>query len=188
MDEPLPVELMNTVWADRVEVHDSLADPEGALAWLRGIELEGVRDWPRGVRLGEALDDLRELRDAVRVLAADVTGNPRVRVTPDDRQAAIDTVNRSCALAPQWSSLRWPDSRELHSAGAPGQALVSVLAEQVVELFSGEQRSSLRACLAPGCVRYFVKQHPRREWCSAGCGNRARVARYYQRHHGEGGN
>jgi predicted RNA-binding Zn ribbon-like protein len=29
---------------------------------------------------------------------------------------------------------------------------------------------------------YFVKRHPRREWCSAGCGNRARVARHYHRH------
>nr|WP_279582460.1 CGNR zinc finger domain-containing protein [Fodinicola feengrottensis] len=24
---------------------------------------------------------------------------------------------------------------------------------------------------------------PRREWCSASCGNRARVARHYDRHH-----
>ena len=40
----------------------------------------------------------------------------------------------------------------------------------------------LRACLGPGCVLYFVQQHPRREWCSAGCGNRARVARHYHRH------
>ncbi|MFD0515426.1 CGNR zinc finger domain-containing protein [Streptomyces aureus] len=29
----------------------------------------------------------------------------------------------------------------------------------------------------------FLPAHPRRRWCSAArCGNRARVARYYQRH------
>ncbi|MFI6847287.1 CGNR zinc finger domain-containing protein [Kitasatospora sp. NPDC050467] len=33
----------------------------------------------------------------------------------------------------------------------------------------------------PGCVLYFVKKHPRREWCSAGCGTRARAARHYER-------
>ncbi|MEV8411642.1 CGNR zinc finger domain-containing protein, partial [Streptomyces niveus] len=28
---------------------------------------------------------------------------------------------------------------------------------------------------------FFVRSHPRREWCSADCGNRARVARHYRR-------
>jgi predicted RNA-binding Zn ribbon-like protein len=50
------------------------------------------------------------------------------------------------------------------------------------QLFSQDARHQLRACLAPGCVVYFIKNHPRREWCSAGCGNRARSARHYQRH------
>ena len=35
---------------------------------------------------------------------------------------------------------------------------------------------------APGCVLYFIKDHPRREWCSTACGNRARAARHYARH------
>ncbi|WP_317183827.1 CGNR zinc finger domain-containing protein [Intrasporangium sp.] len=39
----------------------------------------------------------------------------------------------------------------------------------------------MRACYGPGCVLYFVREHTRREWCSAGCGNRARVARHYHR-------
>ncbi|MFD2356647.1 CGNR zinc finger domain-containing protein [Nonomuraea ferruginea] len=26
---------------------------------------------------------------------------------------------------------------------------------------------------------YFLRDTPRREWCSAGCGNRARAARHY---------
>ncbi|HEY5833083.1 MAG TPA: CGNR zinc finger domain-containing protein [Streptomyces sp.] len=43
------------------------------------------------------------------------------------------------------------------------------------------ERDLLRACPAPRCVRYFVKQHPRREWCRPSCGNRARVARHSAR-------
>jgi predicted RNA-binding Zn ribbon-like protein len=82
----------------------------------------------------------------------------------------------------QWAADGRP-RRAVHSAAAPGATAVALLAAHAVDLFTGEQPASLRACHAPGCVLYFVKQHPRREWCSAGCGNRARVARHYRRHH-----
>jgi predicted RNA-binding Zn ribbon-like protein len=53
---------------------------------------------------------------------------------------------------------------------------------ETIELLTGDERPRLRACNAPGCVLYFVKDHPRRQWCSNACGNRARAARHYQRH------
>ena len=56
--------------------------------------------------------------------------------------------------------------------------------DAAVRLFTGPERESLRACHAPGCVLYFVKSHPRREWCSVACGNRVRAARHYQRARG----
>jgi predicted RNA-binding Zn ribbon-like protein len=34
----------------------------------------------------------------------------------------------------------------------------------------------------PACVLFFVKNHPRRDYCSPVCGNRARVSRHYERH------
>jgi predicted RNA-binding Zn ribbon-like protein len=72
------------------------------------------------------------------------------------------------------------------TAHSPALAAVAAIAEEAVALFAGPDRRLLRACHAPGCVLYFVRNHPRREWCSDGCGNRARVARHYQRHHGSG--
>ena len=39
----------------------------------------------------------------------------------------------------------------------------------------------LRACQAPRCVRYFRKNRGQ-EWCKPSCANRARVARYAERH------
>ncbi|MDP9487892.1 MAG: CGNR zinc finger domain-containing protein, partial [Actinomycetota bacterium] len=33
----------------------------------------------------------------------------------------------------------------------------------------------------PGCLRLFVATNLRRRWCSESCGNRARVARHYER-------
>jgi predicted RNA-binding Zn ribbon-like protein len=58
-------------------------------------------------------------------------------------------------------------------------AALAQVAEQAIELFGGPDASRLRACYAPGCVLYFIAAHPRREWCSVACGNRARAARHY---------
>ena len=196
LGEVLPVELMNTTWADRAGVHDALATPAETLAWIRAIQHrltpqpEALTGWLHDYRragAAQAFQQLRVLRDALRCLAASATGDIRVAAASagPDRQAAIETLDRACATAPTWLTLHWPDGEEphcrLHSNATPGQTVVSMLAEQAVELFSGDLRSQLRACQAPGCVLYFVKQHPRREWCSASCGNRARVARHYHR-------
>ena len=46
---------------------------------------------------------------------------------------------------------------------------------------TGTAADELRACQAPRCVRYFRK-HRRQEWCKPSCANRARVARFAERH------
>ena len=197
LGEPLPVELMNTIWADRAGVHDALDHPDTALGWLRALgerlepEPSVIAAWldeERPVDLRHAVDRLRRLRDALRRLAVEATGDPRDAAMSaiDERQVALDVLDRSCAARPIWSTLAWPPGQEpgriVHLDGTVGDAVIALLAADAVELFSGPTRFQLRGCLAPGCVLYFVKQHPRREWCSAGCGNRARVARHYQRH------
>jgi predicted RNA-binding Zn ribbon-like protein len=81
---------------------------------------------------------------------------------------------------------------ELHADGTPmavvdhheatrAQSVLAGLATDAIELLTGPDRSKLRACHAPGCTLYYLKDHPRREWCSNTCGNRARQARHYQR-------
>ncbi|MDR6317410.1 putative RNA-binding Zn ribbon-like protein [Actinoplanes couchii] len=55
------------------------------------------------------------------------------------------------------------------------------MADEAIALFTGAARDDLRACPGPGCVLHFVRDSPRREWCSPGCGNRARAARHYAR-------
>ncbi|MET0237069.1 MAG: ABATE domain-containing protein [Kibdelosporangium sp.] len=154
--EPQPVALMNTIRADRTGRHDRLDR-----------------------------DDLRELRDALRRLAAEVTGDRREAAASaiQDLQVAVDVVNRACAKAPSWSQLTWPATRTTATAHTQEEALVSTIAEEAVQLFTGPDRDNLRACEGPGCVLYFVRNHPRRGWCSSECGNRARVARHYRRHH-----
>lgn len=201
LGEPLPVELMNTLWADREGVHDALRDPTGVAAWIAAVHdrlapllpPQSVSSLgPGDVTLdaSEALaPNLRGLRDALRRLAGEVTADPRPAATSatDDHATAVAVINQACALAPTWLQLAWSPGGDptqlISSAAAPAEIVMSVLGQQAAALFTGPQRPELRACLAPGCVLYFIKQHPRREWCSDGCGNRARVARHYQRHH-----
>ena len=192
LGEPLPVELMNTVHADRDGIHDALEDDAGAAAWLRAVT--GRIGAEAGTGPGFLDEDavrpaagaLRELRDALRRLAAEVTGDPRPPASAPGltRPDAIVTLN---ALAKAWPELVWPAGGNPSGAyRAPGTAAdlaVALIAHQGISLLAGPGRDLLRPCLAPNCPLFFVKDHARREWCTPGCGNRARVARHYQRHH-----
>lgn len=175
-DEPRPVLLMNTIWANRSQVHDDLTT------------VGGLRDF-LGVPADEAdLEAFRALRQALRDLAGVFTEDTRAIAQDRDLDRAVAEVNRAARSAPQWPRLIVRDGellRDNESEGSPAlQALASIAAE-AVELFTGENRVLLRACHAPGCVLYFVKDHPRREWCSPSCGNRVRAARHYRRNRGE---
>jgi predicted RNA-binding Zn ribbon-like protein len=188
LGEPWPVELMNTIWADRDGVHDELDDPADAAAWLALAAVALARDVSGPMEPDAAVHRrLRTLRDALRRLGAETTADPRTAWTsPTTADDALAALNDVAAAAPSWARLcRGPDggfTRVSASAHPASEAVVSVIAEQGVDLFTDPGQGPLRACLGPGCVLYFVKAHPRREWCSAGCGNRARVARHYRRH------
>ncbi|MFJ5228950.1 CGNR zinc finger domain-containing protein [Kitasatospora sp. NPDC088391] len=194
LGESLPVELMNTVWADRDGVHDALRDPDGTRAWLRAVSPRVDLLVPEDLdaltagEVGRLADRLVGLRDALRRLAAEVTGDPRPAAASDIREleAAVAVLNRAAGDTPHWSALSWTPGQEpmrhTRTGGRTASAALSAIAEEGVALFGQDARHELRACLAPGCVLYFLKNHPRREWCSAGCGNRARSARHYQRH------
>jgi predicted RNA-binding Zn ribbon-like protein len=192
LGEPLPVELMNTAYADRGGIRDALDEDAGAAAWLHavagriGAETGTGPGLLNGTDTRDAAGALRDLRDALRRLAAEATGDPRPPATAPGltRQDAIVTLNALATARPEFV---WPAGG--HPSGAyraPGTAAdlaVALIAHQGVELFSGPKRDLLRPCLAPNCPLFFVKDHARREWCSPACGNRARVARHYQRHH-----
>ncbi|GAA2319841.1 CGNR zinc finger domain-containing protein [Glycomyces scopariae] len=180
-DEPAPVRLMNTVWAGRSVLTDDFDTVEGFREWVAAFD-PAAADASEGER-----DRFRALRDALRRLAAFTTGDtrPAAASAVEEVEAAVAEVNRAAALAPSWPVLELRgDGLTGTSAGAgdPARRLLASLAAQGVELLAGAGRGTLRACYGPSCVLYFTKDHPRREWCSAGCGNRARAARHYARH------
>ena len=188
-DEPLSVLFLNTLWADRDGVHDVLDDGSGLTNWLAVVAPRlptGAQ--PKRVPAQDATA-FRQLRDALRQLAADRTKDPRHRAVIPASTAGIAEaariVNDALALAPALIQLSWPGGK-LTRAAPPGSAApaaaLSAIAADGAAVLSRAQQDQLRACLAPGCVMYFVQDHPRREWCSTACGNRARAARHYARH------
>ncbi|WP_189530423.1 CGNR zinc finger domain-containing protein [Streptomyces roseolilacinus] len=176
-------------------VADDLTTPDALAAWVRDHADDLPASAPGPAADAEALAAAREVRAAVRALfARAVPGEPsradagRLMPVPD----ALDVLNTAAAATPVVPRLTWRPGGEPAAghapaatpAGAPpGRALAAALAHAAIAFLAGPDRPLLRACHAPRCVRYFLKGHPRQEWCTPSCGNRARVARHHTRHH-----
>ncbi len=190
-DEPVPVLLMNTIWADTAGVHDALTTPQQLTAWLDAVSprLPAISAAGRRARPDKGdLAQFQRLRDALRDLAAELTDDPRPHAAHRNVTRAAREVNEASGAAPSWPRLRWTPRAAVPAippGTRPATAALSAIAAEAVGLLVASD-TTLRACLAPGCVLYFAKDHPRREWCSASCGNRARAARHYERHHRAG--
>ncbi|MCX3290615.1 CGNR zinc finger domain-containing protein [Streptomyces sp. NEAU-H22] len=135
------------------------------------------------------LTAVRELRAAVRALFARAVrpGEPSpadaARLMP--LAQAVRHLNGAAARTPTVPVLDWPEGAAPLVRPKPVRAaddLAAALAHAVIAFLASPERDRLRACHAPRCVRYFLKEHPRQEWCKPSCGNRARVARHHQRH------
>ncbi|MGW6713194.1 MULTISPECIES: CGNR zinc finger domain-containing protein [Streptomyces] len=173
-------------------VLDDLETVRGARRWLQhqpGIlaTVTATGDLVLDEELREAVVDVRR---AVRALFARVVSPAPPSPADAHRLLPVDEamrlLNAAAAREPVAPQLRWPAEGPptaglLSAEGDPGVRLVAALARDAVDFLSGPQREHLRACRAPRCVRYFVKSHGRQEWCKPSCGNRARVARHYER-------
>jgi predicted RNA-binding Zn ribbon-like protein len=173
---PLALELASTIFAVDGQVRDGLAAPADLAAWL-GVNHLYV---PRAVAVSH-LDTFRALRNAVReLIGAVVEGYPPA-------PSAVARLNDLSAAAPQWTRLDWADQTpgrtSVEVADDPLALALAIVARSCIDMLTSPMRGQLRLCRAPGCVLYFLKERGRREWCSAQCGNRARVARHYRRHH-----
>lgn len=132
-----------------------------------------------------------EVRTAIRALFARAVlpGEPSSADAGrlPDAGAALERLNAAAALVPVVPRLDWPQdgppAARYAVPGGPGPAdrLAAALARAAIAFLAGPDRARLKACPAPRCVRYFVKQHARQEWCKPSCGNRARVARHHAR-------
>ncbi|MFC8128307.1 CGNR zinc finger domain-containing protein [Streptomyces sp. NPDC057302] len=195
MERWLALELASTIRHDGDGgVTDDLATAEEVTRWIRAQD--GLL--PAHVRALELTADqdlgreIIELRSAVRALFARAVrpappspADARHLMPADQALAHLNTIAARELVAPQldWPQDQAPAARLLTAQDDPHIGLLASLARATVDFLSGPQREQLRACTAPRCVRYFVKSHGRQEWCKTSCGNRARAARHYRRHH-----
>ncbi len=169
-------------------VADDLTDVMGLATWVRA-HADSVPA-TAGTALDEAtLTSVRDLRGAVRALFARAVspGEPSpadaTRLLPLPEALAL--LNEAAALTPTVPVLSWAPGADpvVHHRPATGEdPLTAALARAALAFLVSPERQRLRACHAPRCVRYFLKEHPRQEWCKPSCGNRARVARHHDRH------
>ncbi|MYS19676.1 CGNR zinc finger domain-containing protein [Streptomyces sp. DvalAA-14] len=198
----LALDLAITIRHDgRGGVADDLAAPDGLTRWV-GEHAAALRVHGYAVPAAEfaeaaaggGLAAVVEVRTAVRALfARAVRPGPPSSADADrlpSAEQALGRLNAASALVPVTPLLDWPpDGPPAARTAVPGTAspedrLTAALARAAIAFLTGPDREKLRACPAPRCVRYFIKEHPRQEWCKPSCGNRARVARHHARHRG----
>ena len=175
---------------------DDLTDITGLRAWVvanTALLADNAVALADPIELDQhALRQVGELRKAIRALfARAVRPDPPSRadahrLMPTDR--AIEIINRAASKQPLITQLSWSDKgapdRQLRTKPiAPAEQIAAGVARATIQLLTGPHAPDLRSCQAPRCVRYFIKDHPRQEWCKRSCGTRARVARHYRRHH-----
>ncbi|MEU8225343.1 CGNR zinc finger domain-containing protein [Kribbella sp. NPDC048915] len=179
-------------------VADLLSTESDAAAWLTTnaelIDRSLGKKWVAGDDLfpsERVLLELVRMRRAVRALfARAVAPEPPSkadanRLLPVDE--ALRIVNRAAdRLGPE--HLAWPDDaadpvvRRTPRTEDPVVLLIGAIGRSTIEFLTSPDRRRLRACPAARCVKYFLQDDPRQQWCSPKCGNRERVNRHYRRH------
>jgi predicted RNA-binding Zn ribbon-like protein len=165
-----------TVAGDQV---DRLRDPATGTAWL--VE-QGLA--PVDGRLGEPCAvRLRDFRDCARnLLTAFAAGS---EPEPEDLAALNDALTGTPAVSLLvWDKAGGPRRVESLSADHLVDTAIARLAADTADLLTSADASVLAACGAPGCIRFYLRTHASRQWCSTRCGDRVRAARHYARRTG----
>ena len=174
--EPLAIEFANTRRARRGVPVELLADDAALADWIRAAL---GRDLTGRLQPGDR-ERFVGLRDAVRAVAASISSEQ------PEPESEVARLNAAAASAPTWLELT--DGRRIERTSATEvNATLAALAASAIEVFGGNQRDQVRACGRwPLCVLFFVRNHPRRGYCSPECANRARAMRHHDRHRDDG--
>ena len=139
-------------------------------AWLTAVGIDRHGAKATEYELRSAI----RLRDAVRRLAAHATGDDRPAAASAiaHLDEAVTVLNEHAAKLPPPAIATSPSGlRRAREAPASDVTIgLADIAQQAVALLA-DRGDQLLACHAPGCVLYFVKSHPRREWRSVARGN-----------------
>ncbi|MFH8397236.1 CGNR zinc finger domain-containing protein [Streptomyces anulatus] len=156
-------------WAEESRLPDGLGPGGGPGSGSRGGP--GPGPGPALVVSEGEVADARDLRDALwRLTEGHVEG---ALPGPDD----LATLNDAAGRPPLAARLTVGGDREW-APGGTGAGLLSTVARDAVELFTGAFAHRIRTCGAQGCRLLFVdtSRPGKRRWCSMErCGNRHKV-------------
>lgn len=179
LGEPVTLDLVNTRVRRQGETIDLLDTPAALAAWLR-CEHDRL-PWAGAVTRND-LAAVHALRDAAAALLDALQHRARAPTGALRHLNSVLAHGRTAPLQLDWAGaqprLVAPKARTRRGA------LLHALATDTVTLLTGPDAERVRQCAHPDCILRFVATNPRRRWCrTATCGNRARVARHYLRHH-----
>ena len=181
------LDLVNTQMIIKGELTDLLMTFEDYASWLVQAKLltrsqaqlakAGLNDSEAQAVLGRA----KELRATLRAVVE------RIALRQSVPDAAIETINLYLARRPGFPQLvrtKGGFEQRFHSIAAQAEDLVVPLAEAACRLLSSAEPPLIKKCRNAACILYFydtTKNHGR-NWCSMElCGNRMKVAAYFQR-------
>lgn len=130
--------------------------------------------------LADEAAELRELREAIRAL---FEANAAETAPP---AGALAKVNEAATAAPLVTQLTWLDTGPEQASfrtGTNSENALAALAADAIALLASPAAERLHACDAHGCIRWYLRSHGARQWCSTRCADRVRAARHYARHH-----
>jgi predicted RNA-binding Zn ribbon-like protein len=173
-DRSLAVALVNSLHSSRFGMVDEIAAVDGLRTWLHGrTGASSVAPNPEDVARAQSL------RAAIRETLTAVLEHRA------PAGAALRTLSDTAAGAPGAPELEWEDgapaARWREVAGSDVDRALAAIARDAMAVVTDARAAALGRCEAPGCVRLLLRDHNRRRWCSTGCGDRVRSARYHGR-------
>jgi len=176
--EPLALDLVNTRPHTLDGPVDLLATRAGLQTWL-DAQAERLTSPPTRVSEVE-VGRVAALRDHI------ATAVDHARRSERPPPSSLKALTDAQTAAPMWQLLAWDGRAVTATSQRSGDAVDRLLADlsyAATDLLTDPQVTSIRRCAGPDCTLLFLPDNPRRQWCSPTlCGNRVRVARYYERH------
>lgn len=159
---------------------ETLHGPDDLAGWFRKSGLAG------GSKLAEVrvrvtsreFEDARRLREAIWLTAAQLAHAKR------PRSGDLTVLNELAARAPLTPRVDVAGPRRLWATPVSGSQILSTLARDAIELFTGKSAGRIRECAGTRCSLLFVdlSRPGRRRWCSMDhCGNWEKVRAFRAR-------
>jgi predicted RNA-binding Zn ribbon-like protein len=182
------LDFVNTEANKSGEIKDLLSNYEDLITWLASAKLFSRTSLTR------ALEDWRGKPAAERVFKRAVTfrnclnemASEIVHARPVPRaavQAINDVIEKPSGTTRLLKTVQGFDRRFQPDLNEPTQLLVPV-GESAASMLCTGDLSRVKACANSGCGAFFydTSKNRKRRWCSGNvCGNRMRVAAFYER-------